>query len=270
MDFAICFGELEQVEEEGAFNKASVGKRIAIVLAGGVVNIIFGIIVYFVISCTTGLNISTTIAQILPDYAENISNLQVGDTIKQINGTYIRLKSDMDKEIQKSNGEKIEIVVERQGKEETVYATPTKTEYGYILGISVEAKEKNFKNNVYYAFWDTIDFAGSIGENVKMIFTGKVKTEQLTGPIGISNMVVKTSGLYDFMYLLSVVSLSLGVTNLLPIPALDGGRIVLLIIEGIRRKPLKQEIEYTIQFLGFSLLILLSIYVSYKDILRIF
>ena len=266
----ICFGEIEQVDEEGAFNKASVGKRIAIVLAGGIVNIIFGIIIYFIVSCATGLNISTTISQIIPEYAENISSLQVGDTIKQINGKSIKLKSEIDKQIQKSNGEKLEIVVERQGKEETVTVIPTKTEYGYVLGIMVEAKEKTLENNLYYAFWDTVDFVCSIGENLKMIFTGNIKVEQLTGPIGISDMVVKTNGIYDFAYLLSVISLSLGVTNLLPIPALDGGRIVLLIIEGIRRKPLKQELEYTIQFIGFSLLILLSIYISYKDILRIF
>lgn len=266
----ICFGEVEQVEEEGAFNKASVGKRIAIVIAGGMINIIFGVIVYFILSCVTGLNISTTVAKIIPEYEANISQLQVGDTIKQINGVSIRLKSEIDEEIQKSNGEKINILVERQGKEELIEVTPTKTEYGYILGIAVESKEKNFKNNIYYGFWDTIDFVGSIGENLKLMFTGKVKAEQLTGPIGISNMVVKTSGIYDFVYLLSIISLSLGVTNLLPIPALDGGRIVLLLIEAIRRKPLKQEIEYTIQFVGFSLLILLSLYISYKDILRIF
>ena len=103
-----------------------------------------------------------------------------------------------------------------------------------------------------------------------MIFTGNIKIEQMTGPIGISNMVIKTNGLYDFVYLLSVISLSLGVTNLLPIPALDGGRIVLLIIEAIRRKPLDEKTELSIQSLGFTLLILLSLYISYKDIIRIF
>ncbi len=266
----ICFGEVEQVEEEGAFNKASVRKRIAIVIAGGLVNIVFGIIVYFAISTITGANISTTVAKIIPEYESNISNLQVGDTIKEINGVSIKIKSDIDEEIQKSNGEKINLLVERNGENKNIEVIPTKTEYGYILGITVAVKDKNLKNNLYYGFWDTIDFVGSIGENFKLMFTGKVSADQLTGPIGISDMVVKTNGIYDFIYLLSIISLSLGVTNLLPIPALDGGRIVLLIIEAIRRKPLKQDIEYTIQFMGFSLLILLSIYISYQDILRIF
>lgn len=92
----------------------------------------------------------------------------------------------------------------------------------------------------------------------------------MTGPIGISKIVVKTNGVYNFIYLLCLISLSLGVTNLLPIPALDGGRLVLLIIEGIRGKALDQEVELSIQSAGFFLLILFSIYISYKDILRIF
>ena len=270
MDIVICFGEVEKVEEDGAFNKASVPKRIAIVLAGGIVNIIFGIIIYFILSSCMGMNISTTVAKIIPEYANNISSLQVGDTIKQINGKTVRLKSDIDKQIRKSDGNRMDLIVERNGKEEKIEVIPSKLESGYILGIMVESKEKNLKNNLYYAFWDTIDFTWSIGENIKMIFTGNIKIEQMTGPIGIYNMVIKTNGLYDFVYLLSVISLSLGVTNLLPIPALDGGRIVLLIIEAIRRKPLDEKTELSIQSLGFTLLILLSLYISYKDIIRIF
>lgn len=90
------------------------------------------------------------------------------------------------------------------------------------------------------------------------------------GPVGISKTVAGTNTVEDFVYLLALISLSLGITNLLPFPALDGGRIVLLIIEAIRRKPLKENIEITIQMIGFALLILLSVYVSYNDILRIF
>ena len=92
----------------------------------------------------------------------------------------------------------------------------------------------------------------------------------MMGPIGISKTVANTSTLYDFIYLMTVVSLSLGITNLLPFPALDGGKILILLIEAIRRKPLKQNTEIWIQMVGFSLLILLSIYISYMDVLRFF
>ena len=92
----------------------------------------------------------------------------------------------------------------------------------------------------------------------------------MMGPVGISEAVAKTTGIEDFVYMLALISLSLGVTNLLPIPALDGGKILILLIEAIRRKPLKQETELNIQLLGFSFLIVLSLYVAYNDILRIF
>ena len=90
------------------------------------------------------------------------------------------------------------------------------------------------------------------------------------GPVGISEVVAKTNGFQEFIYMLALISLSLGVTNLLPIPALDGGKILILIIEAIRRKPLNEQTEIKIQLIGFSILIALSIYVTYNDFLRIF
>ena len=102
-----------------------------------------------------------------------------------------------------------------------------------------------------------------------MLFTGGVKTDQMVGIVGISEVVVQTSKLVDYIYLLSVISVSLGVTNLLPIPALDGGKILVLLIEIIRRKPMKVETEAKIQLIGFSILIALSLFVTYNDILRI-
>ena len=90
------------------------------------------------------------------------------------------------------------------------------------------------------------------------------------GPIGISKTVANTNTFYEFIYLMALISISLGITNLLPIPALDGGKILILIIEAFRRKPMKQEIEIFIQFVGFALLIGLSIYIGILDIARFF
>lgn len=88
-----------------------------------------------------------------------------------------------------------------------------------------------------------------------MLFTGGLQTDQMVGIVGISEVVVKTNGIINYLNLLAVISVSLGVTNLLPIPALDGGKILILIIEIIRRKPMKMETEAKIQMLGFSILI---------------
>ena len=126
-------------------------------------------------------------------------------------------------------------------------------------------------DRIYYAAGSVQNLFSTMGESIKQIFTGQIPAgDALTGPVGISEIVVQTSGIRDFVYILSMISISLGFTNLLPFPPLDGGKIVFLIIEAIRKKPVKQEIELKIQMLGFAILITLSIFITYKDILRIF
>ncbi len=116
----------------------------------------------------------------------------------------------------------------------------------------------------------TNEFIFSTIEGLKQLLTGKVGIDQMIGPVGISEVVSKTNGIKEFVYMLAAISMSLGVTNLLPIPALDGGKIVLLIIEAIRRKPLNEKTEINIQLIGFSIIIALSLFVTYNDITRIF
>ena len=129
--------------------------------------------------------------------------------------------------------------------------------------------ENTFLNHIIYGGIETKEFAFSIIDNLKQLFTGRVGIDQMMGPVGISQVVAETNGIKEFIYLLALISLSLGVTNLLPIPALDGGKILILLVEAIRRKPLKQETEINIQLLGFSILIVLSLFIAYNDILRI-
>ena len=177
--FVSMEGEEERSLEEGSFSNSSVPKRIAIVAAGGLVNIIFAIITYTIlITVMTG----------------------------------------------------------------------------------------SFTEALSY----TGNFAFSIIESLKLLFTGGVSVDQLMGPVGISEVVAQTNGLAEFIYILALVSMSLGVTNLLTFPPLDGGKVVLLLLEAIRRKPLKENTEIKIQMIGFMLLITLSIYVTYNDVTRIF
>lgn len=183
-------GESEESDDEGSFSKASVWKRMAIILAGATVNILFGILVYFLI-------ISTVAIQFMDP-----------------------------------------------------------------------AKDTIF-NRIYYGAKNTGVFIISIFESIKTLFAGGIATDQMVGIVGISEVVVKTTGIINYIYLLAVISVSLGVTNLLPIPALDGGKILILIIEIIRGKPIKVETEAKIQLIGFSIIFALFLLVTYNDILRI-
>ena len=354
--FVSMEGEEERSDAEGSFSKTSIPKRIAIVLAGGVVNIIFGLVVYFCLVSAVGGNISQTVKTVDQEYGAYEAGIIAGDEIVRINGKRIHQRQDITEVMEESKGENVKVQIKRNeelieyevkpetitGKDTGIYlgvegenltteivalypSSPAEKQgiqvgdvilkingndvesdpykvvsyideadeeeitftlkrkdqikeikvkpqisYTYLLGVEFEQAENNFANNIYYGFWNTVDFGTSIIENLKMIFTGKVSTNQLTGPIGISSMVAKTQGIEDFIYLLALISLSLGVTNLLPFPPLDGGKVVIYVIEAIRRKPMKEETELKIQSLGFAILIGLTIFVTYNDILRIF
>ena len=352
--FVSMEGEDERSDENGSFSKLSIPKRILIVAAGATVNIVFGLLVFFALACSIGNFYSTTVAEVVDTYAADNVGIMPGDKILEINNKKIRLNSDITEEVEKSNGESINVLVLRDGKEisydfkptekitktigiylgnentasckiESIYENSPAEKVGlqsgdiifsvngeevnkdykraieliqnsegnvkltvdrngekvdfdiipienkeYYIGTMFKVADKNIKNNLYYGFWTTVDFSGSLLYNVKELFTGNVSTDQLMGPVGISSTVASTTTFAEFIYLLAVISLSLGVTNLLPIPALDGGKILLLLIEAIRRKPLSEKFEITVQLIGFSLLILISIYVSYNDILRLF
>lgn len=272
--FVSMEGEEEHSEEERSFSNASIPKRIAIVLAGATVNIIFAVIVYFGLSTSSENYVLAKIGEIVPGYAAEQAGLQANDEIIKIDGKKVRISSDVTRKIQNSQGNELELLIKRDGEYKNIVLRPTLLESegisAYFLGIIFKPESGNFSNRMYYAFWNTTDFIFSIADNVKQLFTGKVTADQMMGPVGISEVVVKTNGIREFVYMLALVSMSLGVTNLLPFPPLDGGKIVFLLIEAIRKKPIKQETEAKIQLLGFAILITISFYITYNDILRIF
>ncbi len=196
--------------------------------------------------------------------------IQAGDKILKINGKAILHKGDFDKAMVKSKGEEIEVLIEREGEEKIFNVKPMEENGNYYMGVYLKMAENNFANNVYYAFFQTGEFAFSVVDNLKMLFTGNVSIDQMMGPVGIGEVVVQTNGVADFIYILAVVSISLGFTNLLPFPPLDGGKVVILLLEAIRRKPLKEKTEITIQMIGFIFLIGLAILVTCNDVTRIF
>ncbi len=350
--FCSMEGEEQRSDSKGSFSQASIPKRMAIVVAGATVNIIFGLVVYFILMSSTGNYISNEIDSTIDGYVAQEIGLQQGDKIIEMNGEKIKSKYDLDKitetatkdkeftikidrngeekeyktkltEVQnkvtglyidddckiitidkgspaekqgvkpndvliKINNEEINgdvnkavslirqkgvgtvlLTVKRGNEEINIELTPD-YESSFYLGVNLKEAENTFVNHLIYGAVETSDFGLSIIDNLKQLFTGRVGIDQMMGPVGISEAVAKTNGLQEFIYLLALISLSLGVTNLLPIPALDGGKLLILLIEAIRRKPLKQETEINIQLIGFSILIALSLYVSYNDILRIF
>ena len=206
------------------------------------------------------------------------AGIENNDVILEINGE--KVDGSREKAIEILNKEEqnvdnqdenqaIEFVLKRGDAEVTIHLIPD-TISSYYLGIDMKYAEDNFINRCINGWIETKTFVFSIFDNLKQLFTGNVGIDQMMGPVGISEVVAKTNGFREFFEMMALISLSLGVTNLLPIPALDGGKILILLIEAIRRKPLKQETEINIQLIGFAILIGIFLMVTYNDILRIF
>lgn len=268
-------GEEEKSSITGSFSNASIPKRVAIVIAGGMVNIIFGLIVYLGLACFSGNYVSNIVDNVIPNYSAEIVGIQENDKIIKINNKNIVTKKDINDILQNVNGEEITVLIERNNEKIEYRLKPTEVEYGennkmYVLGVNMKQVENTFLNRIYYGFYDTFKFSISIVDNVKQLIMGNVNKDQLMGPVGISNVVSETKGIENYIYIIALISLSLGVTNLMPFPPLDGGKIVLLLIEAVRRKPISQNIENYIQITGFVILITLSVFITYNDVLRIF
>lgn len=208
---------------------------------------------------------STEIDFVTNDKPAQKAGLQSGDKIIKINNQDTASPYDVIEKLNEDLEHDVVITVERN-QENINFTVKPEIVNTYSLGINLAMAENNFSNKVYYSTLGTGKFLSSAVDSVKMIFTGKVGVDQLTGPIGIGKVVSQAEKIQDFIELLILISLSLGVTNLLPFPPLDGGKIVLVLIEVIRRKPLKENIEVGIQMVGFGLMIILSIFVAYSDI----
>lgn len=272
--FVSMLGEDERSDDERSFSKQSIPKRLAIVVAGATVNIVFGLIVYFLLLAISGNYATKTIESVAEDMPAALAGIEANDEIVEVNGEKVKLYSDIANKLAQAGTNDIEITVNRNGEFKKFNLAPKKVEQDgqekILIGVYFKPSGNSFKERIYYSFFETTRFIKFLGGSVISIFTKGINVQDMTGPIGISKTVAKTSSVYEFIYLLAIISLSLGITNLLPIPALDGGKILILIIEAIRRKPMKEKTEIAIQLVGFSFLILLSLYISYIDILRFF
>lgn len=144
-----------------------------------------------------------------------------------------------------------------------LYFAVVAVRYGIMTGSSLG-------DSISYSFTIVIKLFQNIFQGIIQLFTGGLGINDMMGPVGISAMVSKTTGIVEFLFLLSIISISLGITNLLPLIPLDGGKIVLIIIEKIRKKPLKKETEAKIQAVGFLFLMFFSIIVTFNDVLKLF
>ncbi len=274
--FVAMVGEDEESDDENALTKKPVWQRIIITAAGSVMNILTGIIIMtFIVSFSPALA-GTTVAQFTEDNISANSGLMIGDEIIVVDGDRVRIADELSYEIMHDATKPIDIMVRRDGEvillEDVTF--PTITADGVMFGVpdfKVAIEEKNVMNILKHTLLRSASTVKMIWESLIDLIGGRYGFEAVSGPVGVATAVsdAAKTGASSFFYLVVVIAMNLGVFNLLPFPALDGGRLVFQIIELIRRKPLKPEVEGYIHFVGIVLLLLLMLVVTFKDIFKL-
>ena len=263
-------GEDENSDDPRSFSNVSPISRIAVVVAGAFMNFVLAFIVLSIVSFNTGTP-TTTIGEIIENSPAEESGLLPGDKIIKINNMDIDSWDNLSDNISKSNPENVlGIDIIRKNKEHTIEIMPEIEDGRAIIGI-IPAYEKSVSSAFKGGAKNTVMFIQLMVDFLKSLFQGKVTTNDLSGPVGVISEIGKAanSGITNLLFLLGFISVNLGFFNLLPIPALDGGRIIFLLLEILRGKPIDPDKEGLVHFIGFVLLISLMLVVTYKDLIRI-
>ena len=274
--FVAMEGEDEESDDERSFMSCPVWKRIIITSAGAIMNLILGFAVVFILTCGQQLIGTTTVAT----FAENASSadyLMVDDVILAVNGEKSGCDYDIVYSLIRDTDGKVSMDVLRNGEklhlDEVVFDMQEVGETkSIVLDFSIYGEEPNIFGRISYAFRWTWSLVKLVWHSLGDIISGEFGISQLSGPIGVTDTIsdaVATTNYKGILLILAVVTVNLGVFNLLPLPALDGGRIFFMIIELFRGKPINQKVEGIIHTVGMALLFLLMIIVAYNDIARL-
>lgn len=247
-------------------------QRFLTIVAGVMFNFILALVILIVIGFINGNpNNKPIISQVPIDSPSYEAGLQAGDIIKTLNGTKINTIDRLLIEYQMEYGKTLELEVLRDGKIEKISIVPVKNEGTYSYGFSLDSTVRyGFFEGIKYGFSKFFSLIEQMFLVITYLITGKLSLSNLSGPVGIYNIVGESAkaGLINLVYLTGYLSINVGFINLLPIPAFDGGRILFLIIEKIRRKPVNIKVENTIHAVGLALLMVLMVVITYNDIVR--
>lgn len=258
------------------FASKTVGQRAMQLFAGPMMNFILAIVLFIILGLVQGIpSDRALIGEILPDSPAATSGLLAGDEVVQIDGNPISTWIEFTSIIQKSANKELDLTVERDGKTETLTIVPKEVEREDVkvgqAGVLL-AFEKSFLGTFKYGFTQTYETTKLILTNLFMLITGQISIDNLSGPVGIydfTDQVVQT-GFMNFLMWTAMLSINLGIINLVPLPALDGGRLLFVAIEAVRGKPVDPQKEGLVHVVGFALLMLLMIVVTWNDIQRLF
>jgi len=288
--FCRMHGEDTGDSDEGALSGKKVSQRMWIMASGSIMNFLLALAIFVVLVMLTGYP-TTAIRQLVADMPAAQNGLLPGDRITHINGSRVNIYEDILFELSLSGGKPVDVTFFRDGLQQTKTIVPQTNEAGefkigfapnYRGGIlsekTPEYQRVGVFDTVLTAFFQIIFYVKATVVGVLRLVTGRANMGEMSGIIGITGIIGETYEAASKISFLSVVlslanlcallSANLGVINLLPLPALDGGRLVFLTLEAIRRKPVPPEREGMIHFVGFVLLMIFAVFIAYLDIVK--
>ena len=285
--------DTEPVDESRSFAHKKVWQRLVIVVAGAAMNLLLGFLLLLVYNGFlqepyddkgTVLFPTTTIAQLDEDTSAYQTGLRVGDTIMSINGRRVRMDSDMAMEMQNDADGVLQMVVERNGEKVTLDGVKFELKYDEETGRNylvydfvVLGKVRTLGNTITQSAKQELSVATIVWRSLIDIVRGRYGLNDLSGPVGTVDVIADAvgdanslEGWQTLIMLMVMITVNLGVFNLLPLPALDGGRLMFLLWEGVTHRHVPPKFEGIVHFVGLLLLILLMLVVSYSDITKLF
>lgn len=258
------------------FASKTLGQRTMAIFAGPMMNFILAFIIFVLIALLQGIPTNApTLGKLAPDGAAVKAGLKEGDIIQSVDGAEVSNWKDVVEIIHKSPNKELQFSFERNGKDLTVPVTPGAQEIDGketgIIGV-YQSVEKSPLKSISFGAKETYLWTKEIFRMLGKLVTGQFSIDNLSGPVGIyaSTDIVAKSGFFSLMRWAGILSINLGIMNLLPIPALDGGRLMFFAVEAVRGKPVDRQKEGLVHFIGFALLMLLMLVVTWNDIQRFF
>ncbi len=282
--FCAMEGEDEESGDERAFGNKPVWKRVLVVVAGGLFNIVLGLVLMVAVLAPQEIFATTTISQFTEGAATAAAGAQVGDKIVEIDGYAIYTDRDMSFALALADPAAMHMVVERNGQRVDLgtFAMHTQNLDGkevVALDFYVQPEQRTVAGVLGRAGADTFSMARMVVESLKGLLTGRFGLNEVAGPVGTAQAISQAAGaglaqgfgqaLSNLVIMMIMITVNLGIINLLPLPALDGGRLLFLIWEGLTRKPVPAKYEGYVHAAGFVLLIGLMVLITFHDVWRI-
>lgn len=273
--FCAMEGEDEDSSSPGSFGNAPILKRMIVMIAGAAMNILLGLVLVGILSSQLA-SFGTNVIGGFREGATSNQVLQVGDTIHKINGHRVRTVNDINYEFGRERDGIMSMVIIRDGEKINLDSVEFKMEniegVSYITrDFTAQQAEKTFATTVRNTFNWTLSMVKQVWGSLVDLVTGRYTVNQLSGPVGVTVAIgqVSSFGWFSLLQFVAMITINLGVFNLLPLPALDGGRLIFLLIELVRRKPVAAKYEGVVHAVGFMLLIGLMIFVTVNDVVKL-